>query len=440
MEGHWTEEPFKLSYREVAAISGAPLSLLSSYTDKKGVFHEGIMDRIERVTGYIHRFMGKEVGSAGKPKGNAQSYIKINYAKIWQDNCEYSKVKKNLPVSHTNRLDPQPVLHTNEPVSYVNTSVSIPNKPVSNTNEGVLHTNRLDHLEQPVEPVAALPKDKEDYLQITSDKTEDREENDTPTSSQHEVSPSHSNLNSMSPLGSSGHHIATPPLENSEMWEKSVTNSEKTRENSEFETQDSDASPGQGYKTDDRPKDSAVEKSITAETKPRGKAGQKTTSQQMTLIEDTLIEPDMTGPWTAEKVVQYAEWGNGKRYPDKQRAVQIEAARCLHREDASLTLEQFKLAYDECKDAWWRANVGDLHVKHMQSKIKASGIVRLYAMLRRAEQHKKVIQFKPKVVADDRSPEAVERAKNNNQKTLEKVQRLLAEKRAREEPQHAIAK
>jgi hypothetical protein len=105
-----------------------------------------------------------------------------------------------------------------------------------------------------------------------------------------------------------------------------------------------------------------------------------------------------------------------------------------------LTLEQFKLAYDECcRDGWWRSEVGDLHVKHMQGKIKNSGVTRLYAMLRRAEQHKKkVIPFKPRV--DDRSQEAVERAEANNQKTLEKVRRLVAEKRAREEQQNAIAK
>lgn len=160
---------------------------------------------------------------------------------------------------------------------------------------------------------------------------------------------------------------------------------------------------------------------------------------QPSLIDAPLVEPDMSGPWTAEKCVQYAEFHNDKRYPDKQRKVQIEAARALYRDDKSLTLAQFKQAYDERDDDWWRSTQVMLHVSHMRSKERSSGMVRLYAMLDRIEarEKKKIIPIRPKV---DRSPEAVQRAKTNNQKTLEKVQRLLAEKREREEKNNAIAK
>src|SRR6266568_2842584 len=37
MGTYWTEGPHRLSYREVAALSGVPLALLTSYLDKRQV-------------------------------------------------------------------------------------------------------------------------------------------------------------------------------------------------------------------------------------------------------------------------------------------------------------------------------------------------------------------------------------------------------------------
>jgi hypothetical protein len=142
----WTEGPYRLSYREIANLAKVPLSLLCTYTDKKGVQHEGIMDRIERVTGYMHVDLGKEITSGGKVRGNAQSFITIDYARIWKDNVDYCETKKQKaiqsvqdykPVSHANRFTNEPVSNTNEPVSNTNEPVSNTNEPVSNTNEPV---------------------------------------------------------------------------------------------------------------------------------------------------------------------------------------------------------------------------------------------------------------------------------------------------------------
>lgn len=142
----WTEEFYKLSYRDVSKLSGIPLSLLSSITGKDGrPDKEGIMDRLKRLE-YIYCALGKELNSAtGKPRGNAQTYIKVNYTKIWAESIlykitPYSPQKDFEPVSYTNRLTEkpnQPVSYTNAPVPHANTSVPNTNRPVSYTNAPV---------------------------------------------------------------------------------------------------------------------------------------------------------------------------------------------------------------------------------------------------------------------------------------------------------------
>lgn len=142
----WTEEFYKLSYRDVSKLSGIPLSMLSSITGKDGrPDKEGIMDRLKRLE-YIYCALGKELNSAtGKPRGNAQTYIKVNYTKIWAESVlykitPYSPQKDFEPVSYTNRLTEktnQPVSYTNAPVSHANTSVPNTNRPVSYTNAPV---------------------------------------------------------------------------------------------------------------------------------------------------------------------------------------------------------------------------------------------------------------------------------------------------------------
>jgi hypothetical protein len=139
----WTEGPYRLSYREISGLSGVPISLLSSYNDKKtGIRREGVMDRIERVTGYIHVNSGKDLSANGKPRGNTQSYITIDYARIWKENVAYCETKKQVnnvpqdyqPVSYANRcVSPAnaPVLYANKPVSYANKPVSVSRSKVT---------------------------------------------------------------------------------------------------------------------------------------------------------------------------------------------------------------------------------------------------------------------------------------------------------------------
>src|SRR5439155_463390 len=99
--------------------------------------------------------------------------------------------------------------------------------------------------------------------------------------------------------------------------------------------------------------------------------------------------------------------------------------------DGTITLQQFKWAYDERNDDWWRERNVHLHVSHMKAEEGGrggSGVDRLHAALARVEaRRKKIIPIRPGV-----SPEVVERARVNNQKSMEKMRRLLAEKQERE--------
>lgn len=129
----WTEGPYRLSYRDIAALSGVPISLLSSVAAKDGKpAKEGIMDRLKRLE-YIRCVMGKEKDTTtGKAKGNAQTYIYVNYTKIWAESLTFK--------SEAYKVN-EPVLNTNTPVSYTNRFVPHANSPVPNTNEGVSYTN-----------------------------------------------------------------------------------------------------------------------------------------------------------------------------------------------------------------------------------------------------------------------------------------------------------
>jgi hypothetical protein len=137
------------------------------------------------------------------------------------------------------------------------------------------------------------------------------EENDTPTSSHPDASSSlssSSNLNSMSPLESSGHHIATDISTN---VDRSVTNSE-------FETQHSDAREVQGYKTDDS---SAVKKSITADVQRAIKS--RRTAKEAPKKRDLLAEA------TPEVQAVVHEWVNIFKKPTAINKTLIENAKEL---------------------------------------------------------------------------------------------------------------
>ncbi len=99
----------------------------------------------------------------------------------------------------------------------------------------------------------------------------------------------------------------------------------------------------------------------------RDKQSKKVTqANQETLLETPLSDPTMEGAWDTEKVVQYAEWCNQKRYRETARKKQINAAQAMHKDDPDLTLAQFKQAYDERNDDWWHEHKGLLHVEHMR--------------------------------------------------------------------------
>lgn len=121
-----------------------------------------------------------------------------------------------------------------------------------------------------------------------------------------------------------------------------------------------------------------------------GSKGKGKQQQTDVLLEAPLQEPDMHGPWNNEKVVQYTEWCNEQRYRESERNRQLKAAKDIHQDDSSLTLEQYKQAYDERNDEWWQKEQGKLHVTHMKGKERNSGIDRMHAMLDRISARNKV--------------------------------------------------
>ncbi len=160
MGTYWTEGPHRLSYREVAALSGVPLALLTSYLDKKtGKQHEGILDRLAR-TGDIRITQNKDTNPlTGQPRGQTQSYIWVNYTRLWEQNAAYCETRKSVP-------------NTNASVPYTNTSVSDTNASVPNTNRSVPYTN---------DSVSVLPSETPPYItNIDSDITDrkDKEESE----------------------------------------------------------------------------------------------------------------------------------------------------------------------------------------------------------------------------------------------------------------------
>lgn len=137
----WEIGPHRLSYREIAKIADVPVSLLSTYTDKQGRQHEGILDRIVRVTGYLQVVRGKEIDPlTEKPRKQAQTYIYVDYPRLWRDNlnyCQARNVKQNMYC--VEETDYQPDYQLDASVSNTNTSQT--SKSVSNTNASVLNTN-----------------------------------------------------------------------------------------------------------------------------------------------------------------------------------------------------------------------------------------------------------------------------------------------------------
>src|SRR5579885_1440343 len=128
MGRYWNAGPHRLSYREIAALSGVSVSLLASYTCREtGQQREGIIARIVRVTGYLQVAIDKEIDEVtGQPRKQAQLYITINYSRIWQDNQTYCQQKGTKSVPYANTSEQKSVLSANGSVSYANKSVRNP--------------------------------------------------------------------------------------------------------------------------------------------------------------------------------------------------------------------------------------------------------------------------------------------------------------------------
>jgi len=194
MQDHRCETPFYLTFREIESISGIPLSLLSSYTNKTtDIKREGCMERVARVTGYITYTTEREIGKNGKPKGNKKLCITIHYSKIWQDNKPYSDERVpnpvsyankpglyDKPVSYANKIEVKPVRNDGSPVSHADSPVSTANDLVSHVNTSVSHANMLDPVTQLAEPVDDPSKDNKD---INLDIKEKKGESESPGSS-----------------------------------------------------------------------------------------------------------------------------------------------------------------------------------------------------------------------------------------------------------------
>jgi hypothetical protein len=79
--------PYKLSTREIAAITGVKHNTLRSMEGKTP--REGILERLQRVTGYITLVEGKPINLVTRITGRAQTYIYIHHEKIWRDNSAF---------------------------------------------------------------------------------------------------------------------------------------------------------------------------------------------------------------------------------------------------------------------------------------------------------------------------------------------------------------
>lgn len=133
------------------------------------------------------------------------------------------------------------------------------------------------------------------------------------------------------------------------------------------------------------PQDAEKPTDVTA-IKASQASGKRKAAKPVEIPIGSLTEPDMTGTWNDELVVEYAEWCNGRRYSltSKMRVSQLKAAAKLHKEDSNLTMADYKRSHDTRYDDWWKEHKRVLHVSDMAAKDN-TGIVRVYAMLDKIE-------------------------------------------------------
>jgi hypothetical protein len=417
----WTEGPYRLSYRDIAALSGVPLSLLSSIAEKnEKPAKEGIMDRLKRLE-YVRCVMGKETDTTtGKAKGNAQTYIYVNYKKIWGESIFYKtdpyKVKENY----------QPVPNTNRSVSYTNELVLIRNRGVRIKNGSVPDTN------EPVRDASSKSPIYISYMDLDNCRQkEDKEESIVPANADHYLTISsfenlgiadlsvrvacdeywqHRDMLDLSEREPAHHLLETgaaqitlpaysqqnPPQEEiltdqgrrvGKNDVRSLTFEEikvaQDHAQQELLTNQASNPVAVGCNTPSPSGEKVDASSVPAtgvgEKQPdeppvenkRANRGKKQGNGENTQPKDEKPSgppqmPPAEMKWCEEKMVQIVEAKNGKYYSDLARPDQVKAAEKIMKK--KISEEQFVHAYDKRNDTWWRAHKGKLHVTHMAAK------------------------------------------------------------------------
>jgi hypothetical protein len=82
------EGPYKLSLREIEALTGIQQSALRKTAGKNP--REGVLDRLQSL-GYITLLEGKPINEITRKEGRPQTYLYIHLEKLWCDNLTFSE-------------------------------------------------------------------------------------------------------------------------------------------------------------------------------------------------------------------------------------------------------------------------------------------------------------------------------------------------------------
>ncbi len=80
------EGPYKLSLREIAAITGVKHTMLRNREGKDP--REGILDQLQAI-GYVTFFDAKPIDPTTGKEGRTQTYLHIHLERIWSDNTRF---------------------------------------------------------------------------------------------------------------------------------------------------------------------------------------------------------------------------------------------------------------------------------------------------------------------------------------------------------------
>lgn len=171
----WQDGFHALSYRTIAKLAQISFSTLSS-TEKKG---EGIIDRLVRFR-FIQVKLDKEIDPlTGEKCGNAKTYIRVNYAYLWQLNTAYCSNSKDEPV----RTENEPVRQENRFVRTENGSVRQENEPVRGaSSKGGGNTRKIEKtgIEDIIDSLLPSGKEEERNNQFSSSQENSSDEDTNP--------------------------------------------------------------------------------------------------------------------------------------------------------------------------------------------------------------------------------------------------------------------